>query len=334
MHIAITGATGFLGSHLAEAFHQHGHHVTGVVRPSSTPNFLESMGAHVQRATLEDPATLRHAFSGADVVIHAAAKVHTHGRWSDFVRTTIEGTARTLEAACAAGVHHFIHVSTVGVYGFPKPGSPPFDESAGTGNIHRWNYYSRSKIEAERIARAAHDAGRIAVTILRPTWVYGPRDTTTLARIVDALRRRRMKWIGDGTNRLSLVYATDVARAFVLAATIPHARGQTYNIVADETSPTQREFLQAICSLWDLPAPTGTMSYRTAYALGFAGECIAHWSGYRICPPLTRLTALLFGGQRRFSGEKIRRELGWVPAVSFADGIRQVAAWYQTHGNP
>lgn len=182
---------------------------------------------------------------------------------------------------------------------------------------------------------AAHQMGRIAVTVIRPTLMYGPRDSTMFDRIVAALRKRRMKWIGDGQNKLSLVHVSDVAKAIVLAATSPKATGKAYNIAADEISPTQREFVVRICDLMDLPLPTSTVPYAVAYATGFASEGIAHLSRYRVCPPLTRLTVLLFGGSRRFSSDSIRTELGWQPAMPFEKGILQTAEWYrQSHSAP
>jgi nucleoside-diphosphate-sugar epimerase len=329
MRVLITGASGFLGSHIAEAFVQHGHTVAAIVRPSPRVDFLRSLGVELRQARLEHAHSLRRAIQDADVLVHTAAKVHTHGFWRDFVRTTIEGTRNTLQAAIEAGIGHYIQISTVGVYGFPRTDGAAFDETAPYGSPYRWNYYSRAKIEAEKLVRDAQSKQLLATTILRPTWVYGPRDTTSVQRLAAALRTGRYKWIGDGTNRLSLVYATDVANAVVLAATSPRAKGEIYNVAADETSPTQREFVARVCESLALPLPTASVSYRVAHRLAFASECVAHFSGYRVCPPLTRLAVLLMGGNRRYHSEKIRRELGWQPIVSFAEGIEAALRWYR-----
>ena len=328
MHVFLTGASGFIGGHLAEAFVQHGHHVVGIVRPTSRTDFLQSLGIELAVSGLEDIARLSDVMRGADVVIHAAAQVDTHGFWRDFVQTTVDGTRHVLDAAQQAHVPHFIQISTVGVYGFPARDGTPFTEASPYGHIHRWNYYSRAKIEAEKLVHETQRYNLITTTVIRPTWVYGPRDTTTLARLVAALRTRRFKWIGNGDNRLSLLYATDLANAVVHAATNPHARGQIYNVATDETSPTQREFLTRICQLMELPLPEAGVPYGVAYALGFGGECVSHLTRHQVSPPLTRLTALLFGGNRRFSSERIRAELGWHPIVSFEEGIHQATACY------
>lgn len=334
MRVLVTGASGFLGGHIVETVARRGHTPLALVRPSSPTAFLKTLGAELRQATLDDPAALRCAMQGVYAVVHVAAKVHAHGFWRDFVQTTIQGTRNVLEAAIAAGVPRFIQISTVGVYGQLKPGSPPFDESCGYGTPNRWNYYSRAKIEAEKLVRNAQQQDRIATTLLRPSWIYGPRDATTFDRIVAALRARRFRWIGPGDNRLSLVFATDVANAVFLTITNPKACNQVYNIAADETSPTQREFIGQICEIIGASLPAAAMSAVAAHRIGFLSECVAHLTRYRVCPPVTRLTALLFGGDRRYNSNKIRAELGWHPAVTADEGIRLTAEWYLKQAKP
>jgi nucleoside-diphosphate-sugar epimerase len=270
--------------------------------------------------------------AGADVVVHVAARVHTQGFWREFVETTIDGTRTVLAAARAAGVRHFLQLSTVGVYGYPRPDGRPFDERDEYGQPHRWNYYSRAKIEAERLVRAAHEPGRLSTTVLRPTWVYGPRDATSLARLVAALRAGRLQWIGDAQNVLSLVYVTDVADAVYRAATLPAAAGRIYNVATDEPTLTQERFIGRLCELFQLPAPTRRMTYGMAHRLGMVSECMAHATGYRVSPPLSRLSVLLLGGQRRYRADAIQTELGWRPTTRFDDGIRRAVDWFRTAG--
>jgi nucleoside-diphosphate-sugar epimerase len=330
MRIFITGISGFLGGHLAETLVQRDHHVVGLARQTSRCAFVKSLGVELVQMTLEDVGGLARVMNRADVVIHAAAKVPAHGFWSDFVQSNINGTRHVLQAAIEANVPRFIHMSTVGIYGFPRPDRRPFDESCDYGAVHRWNYYSRSKIEAEKLARASQNSGRIQVTILRPTWVYGPRDPITLDRLVPVLRSGRVKWIGNTRNRMSVLYVSDAVEAIALAATKSQAAGQIYNIAADELSPTQHEYFTTICELLGLPLPQDTIPYRLAYAIGFASEWIAHLTAYHVRPPLSRLAVLVQGGERRFSGTKVRQELGWQPKISFGEGMQRTIAWYRS----
>ena len=314
---------------MAEALVRRGHHVVGVARQVSGAASLRPLGVELVQAALGDLPNLTQAMKGSDVVIHAAAKVPAHGFWSDFVETNIDGTRHVLQAAIEARIPRFLHMSTVGIYGFPQPDGLPFDESCDYGVVHRWNYYSRSKIEAEKLVRAAQAAGKIQTTILRPTWVYGPREAITLDRLVPILRTGKVKWIGNTRNRMSVLYVSDAIEAITVAATDSRAAGRIYNIAADELSPTQREYFSTICDLIGLSPPQGSITYRFAYAIGFASEWIAHLTAYRVCPPLSRLAVLVQGGERRFSGNKIREELGWQPKISFAEGMQQTIAWYK-----
>ncbi|HUK83887.1 MAG TPA: NAD-dependent epimerase/dehydratase family protein [Verrucomicrobiae bacterium] len=318
MRVVITGATGFLGRHVAEAFVQQGCEVAAIVRHTSRTGPLEALGVRLHTVTFDQPEALMQAVTGAEAIVHAAAKVHTYGRWREFQHVTVEGTRALLNAVARARVPHFIHLSTVGVYGWPRPDGRPFDETCIFGKPYRWNYYSRAKILAEQFVQQSPTP----FTILRPTWVYGPQDTASIPRIVNALRAGRLKLIGDGNNRLSIVYVTDVARAVVAIAQNPKTRGAIFNIANDETCPTQREFLQIICRLTGLEEPTAQISYAAAHRLAFLSEGVAHVTGYRICPPLTRLAVLLLGGQRRYSSDKIRRAIGWQTSIGAEEGLR------------
>jgi nucleoside-diphosphate-sugar epimerase len=133
---------------------------------------------------------------------------------------------------------------------------------------------------------------------------------------------------------MNLIYVADAVRAILLAANNSWAHGHTYNLAADETSPTQREFIHHLCELLQLPPPTGAISYAAAHRLGFLSECVAHATGYHVRPPLTRLSVLLLGGHRHFVNQKLRDELGWEPLVPFADGLRRTVEWYLGHGRP
>lgn len=331
MNVLITGASGFLGGHCAEAFTRHGDTVRAIVRPTSRTEFLKSLGVNLHTVTLDQADQLRHAMNGVDVIVHAAGKVEPYGHWREFAETTVEGTRHLLQAAIVSGVRHFVYVSSVGVYERPAGEGMLDEETCGYGTPYRWRYYAQAKIEAEKLVRQSHAEKGLSTTILRPTLMYGPRDTASFfGRIVPALRARRVKWIGDGTNLLNLVYASDAANAVVLAATNPKSHGQIYNIADDENSPTQRQFLTRICELLDLPLPTGSMSYRLAHNLGFLGECLAHATGHRVRLPISRQSVLLLGGNRRFSNDKLKRELGWQPKVGFKEGIQQTVEWFNS----
>jgi nucleoside-diphosphate-sugar epimerase len=330
MKLLVTGAAGFIGGHTAEAFLQKGHSVVGLVRAQSRADLLKSLGVTLCTASLSNSADLQKAMAGVDVVVHTVAKVDPYGPWHEFVDTTVRGTQNILQAAINAGVSRFVHISSVGVYERPARPGILYEETCPFGTPYHWSYYARAKIAAEKLVQDAHEQKRIATTILRPTWVYGPRDTKIFGRVVSSLRTQNARWIGDGDNLLNLVYISDVANAIVLSATNPKAGGQTYNIADDENSVSQRQYLTKICERLDLPVPRSSLSYPAAHNLGFLCECIAHMTRFKIQPPITRLSALLLGGRRRFSNQKLREELGWHPIVRSEEGIERTIEWFRS----
>src|SRR5262249_36843959 len=157
---------------------------------------------------------------GADVVYHCAARVGDWGPWRAFRREVIEATGNLLDACRNAGVGRVLHVSSIIVYGHPREGSEHFDEDEPLGqNLWVWDYYCRAKIRAEELCRQYPGA----LTVVRPSWIYGPRDRTTLPRVLKALDAGRVVQIGPGNNRLNIVYAADVAAGAIRAANHPGA---------------------------------------------------------------------------------------------------------------
>src|SRR3990172_8845148 len=210
----VTGATGLLGSHIVEQLRLRNKPVRALVRRGADVEWLKAQKVEFVEGDLSDAESLKKACAGVRVVYHAAARVGDWGPWEDFVRITIDGTQHLLDAAVSTGVRRFLHISSISVYGHVDGEGKVFDEGAPLGvNLHNWSYYSRAKVEAERRVWAMHKSGRQPVTVIRPSWLYGPRDRATLPRLIDSIRRRKLRIIGDGRNRLNVVHAGNVAEA-------------------------------------------------------------------------------------------------------------------------
>ncbi len=326
----ITGATGLLGSHIAEALAARGERVRALVRPASDVSFLRGLGAEQAVGDLHDPESLRRAVEGADVVYHCAARVGDWGPWSLYRREIIDATDNLLSACRAAGTRRVLYVSSVTVYGHPPAGPEPITEDAPLGQrlYWLWDYYCRSKIAAEALARAAGPA----VTIVRPSWIYGPRDRTSLPRLMKTLRAGRVTLIGGGDNLLNVVYAADVAEGAVLAANHPAAGGRAYNL-SSEGELTQREFLDALTDALGLPRVRRRVPFRLAYAGGFLSEVIGRAIFLKRPPHITRYAVGLVGRPTRFSIARAREELGWRPRVAAREGLRRALEWWQSRGS-
>ncbi len=323
----VTGATGFLGSHIAEKLRAAGQPVRALVRPGSDRALLESLGVELVEGDVTDPASLERACRGVRVVYHAAARVGDWGPWAEFQRVTIDGTRNMLAAAIAAGVQRFIHISSISAYGYYTD-PVVVDESWPTGyRLYRWAYYSRSKHAAEQLALQAARSGQIEVTVIRPAWIYGPRDRATIARMVAMIRSGRAKILGRGDNRLNMVYVGNVAEAAIRAADLPEAAGEVFNC-SNDGEITQQQFFDLMAQAIGAPPVRRHVPYRVAYLAGFVLECLGHLLGWRRPPFVTRYAVWLMGRRSYFSAEKARRVLGWQPTVTYDVGIVNTVRWY------
>ncbi len=316
----VTGATGLLGSHIAEQLRKRGAAVVALTRPGSDTAFLDEIGVKCVEGDLSEPASLAAAARGVDTIYHAAARVGDWGPWEEFVRFSIDGTRNVLDAARSAGVRRLVHVSSISAYGHVND-PVVLDESAPLGRcLSRWSYYSRAKVEAEKLVWAAHQTGDVNVTVIRPSWLYGPRDRATLARLITAIRRRKIKLLGGGENRLNVVHAANVAEACVLAACSDRAAGEAYNVCHDGVL-TQRRYFNAIAAAIGEPEVTRRVPYGVAYRAAFLMECMGHLLKSTKPPLVTRYSVWLMGRRCFFECNKIKQQLGWSSTIGYEQGI-------------
>jgi 2-alkyl-3-oxoalkanoate reductase len=321
----VTGATGLVGSHIVEQLVARGERVRGIVRPAGNAAFLKEMGIETAVADLHDIAALRRAFSGAAVVYHCAAKVSDWGRWREFIADTVQGTRNALEAARAEGVGRVLFVSSSTVFGTNVDSGSITEETplAPVDDLWRWDYYGRSKVLAEEVVR---EFGSL-VTTVRPTWCYGPRDRSSIQRVVENLRRGRASIIGTGENALNLLHARDAADGAVLAANHAEAAGQAYNLNGPG-DVTQLQFYNAISDAMGMPRLQSHVTLAFAKRVALLVEFLARLIFKATPPRFTRRAIDRLNQATHFSTEKARQQLGWQPRVSFADGIRETMEWY------
>jgi nucleoside-diphosphate-sugar epimerase len=299
-----------------------------LVRPGSATTFLEQLGVELVPGDLSDPAACARAVRGVAVVYHAAAKVGDWGRWSEFQVGCIDATRNLATAASEAGVGRFLHISSTSAYGHPHDQAEPIDESAAMGqNLWIWDPYTRSKVESERILWEMAESGRLAVTVIRPSWLYGERDRTTVARLVDRLRRGKVPMIGRGDNPLSAVYAGIVADAALLASRDPDSAGEAYNIT-NQGRITQREFLNLFAEACGAPRVVRHVPYRAVYNVSYLLEAYGRLRQSPRPPLITRYATWLMGRSLEYSTEKARTRLGWEPALTYRESIERSVRWY------
>jgi 2-alkyl-3-oxoalkanoate reductase len=324
----VTGATGMLGSHIAERLVARGRRVRALVRQGSDTRFLQGLGVELVRGDLTDPDSCTKGVEGVRVVYHSAAKVGDWGRWSEFQASCIDATHNLGEAAAAARVERFLHISSTSAYGHPAEGGPPIDETAPMGqNMWVWDGYTRSKVESEQALWRIVETRRLPLTVIRPSWLYGERDRTTTARLMERLRRGKVPLIGKGDNPLSAVYVGIVADAAILAAHHAGSVGEAYNITS-QGPITQRDFMNLFAEACGARPLRRRVAYQAAYYAGLVCEAHGRLTG-RTRPPLaTRYAVWLMGRHLEYSTEKARTRLGWAPSLTYRQSIARTVAWF------
>jgi nucleoside-diphosphate-sugar epimerase len=320
----VTGATGFTGGHLVRALAAEGDPVRVIARSAARAREALPQGVEIVEGDLTDPGTVARAMDGVRTVYHIAAMYReAKHRDADYALVHVEATRLLLDAACAQGVRRFVHCSTVGVHGHVT--SPPADEEAPycPGDV-----YQRTKLDGELLARSYHRERGLAVTVARPTAIYGPGDRRLL-KLFRMIARRRFVVLGSGDIFYHMVHVDDLVRGLRLLGTHPRAPGEVF-ILGGERYYTLREIAALIAEAEGVPAPWLRLPARPFQIAGTICERLCIPLG--IEPPIHRRRVDFYTKSRAFTIEKAVRLLGYRPQVSLPDGIRSTLAWYLTHG--
>jgi nucleoside-diphosphate-sugar epimerase len=303
--VLVTGASGFLGRRVVAALRERGLRVRAMVRSSPLPAGFEDV--ETVDAMLGDDAGVAQAVAGVRAVVHCAARVARRGSRAEFFRDNVGGTGHLLEAARAAGVERFVHVSSIAVYD-RQPGNGPVGEGVDyEPHPERRGAYTWSKVEADRLVCEIGARNGMRTVILRPGILVGPEGPEFTARLCLGTVGGRALIVGRGDARLPLCHVDDVARAAALAVSAPAAAG-AYNVVDDE--PTQDEWLRARAAggwrLRPLYVPP-----RLAAIPALALEGVARLA--RRQSPLSRYKIRRATESLRYDTTRARRDLGWRP---------------------
>jgi 2-alkyl-3-oxoalkanoate reductase len=322
----ITGATGFVGGHLVEACAARGWNVRALVRPNSDTSLLERHNAALIRGDLTDAGTVREALQGVEIVFHCAAKVGDWGPVEEYRAVNVEALRGLLDACRAVQLRRFVHFSSLGVYAARHHHGT--DESEPLPARHM-DGYTQTKVESEQLALSYVREHKIPVVVLRPGFIYGPRDRTLMPKLLDNLRQRKVRYIGGGKRAMNCIYVGNLVEAAMLAAEKPEAVGQIYNLT-DGEFVSKRHFIDNIADGLGIkrPKPVGVPLW-LARILAWQMERAARKNNSPKAPRLTQARVKLFGLNLDFSIEKAKRELGYRPRWSYEEGMRETVAYYK-----
>jgi dihydroflavonol-4-reductase len=326
MNVLVTGVTGFTGGHLARHLLATGHRVRGLVRERSWQSArpLEAAGVQCRVGDLTSRRSLEGVCDEIDVVYHVAATYREAGQPDAAYRVVnVDGTRHLLEAAAAAGVRRFVHCSTGGVHGHVE--NPPANEDAP---FRPGDIYQETKLAAEELAREFGRSHPIEVTVVRPIGIYGPGDTRFL-KMFRGIARGRFPILGSGEVFYHLTYVEDLAEGFRLCGEVPAAAGRTY-IVAGPRYTTLNELARLIAGELGVAPPRLRLPVWPFWVAGALCEIVS--VPLRVQPPLYRRRVDFYTKSRAFDASRARAELGYVPKVDLAEGIRRTIEWYRVQG--
>ncbi|HEY2785207.1 MAG TPA: NAD-dependent epimerase/dehydratase family protein [Fimbriiglobus sp.] len=319
----ITGATGFVGSHAADRALALGHRVRTLARANSDQSYLKEIGAEVIAGDMTDPVAAGTACAGVDYVLHCAAKVGDWGPVEEYRRVNVEGLRHLLEAVKGTPLKRFVLVSSLGVYAARHHHGT--DESEPLPQFHI-DGYTQSKVEAETLALEYVRKYQVPVTIVRPGFIYGPRDRTVLPRIASRLKDGSVIYIARGQNALNTTYVGNLVDAIFLALEKPQAVGEIFN-VTDGEFVSKRRFFESIADGLGLPRPRRSVPLRLAKFLANWRERVYRRQNRPHPPRVTQAQVKLAGLNLDFSIAKARTTLGYEPHVGFAEGMAAAIEW-------
>jgi dihydroflavonol-4-reductase len=332
MRTLVTGATGFVGAHLARALVGRGVAVRCLVRPAAPAgrrvDLLAALPVELAPGDLREPASLRAAVAGCDVVYHCAADYRLFTPGASDVRemtaSNVSGTDNLLAACAEAGVGRVVYTSSVGALGLAADGRPA-DESTPASLDAMIGTYKRSKYQAERIAERWAARG-LPVVIVNPSTPVGEGDvkpTPTGQMVVDFLRRKFPAYVDTGLN---LIDVRDVAAGHLLAADKGRP-GERY--ILGHRNMTLKEILDALARLTGLPSPRVRVPHWLPLAAAHVAGAAARLTGRppRVTPEAVRMSRhVMF-----FDAGKAVRELG-LPQSPIEPALARAVEWFESHG--
>ena len=324
MRIAITGASGFLGSHLVSRLSGDGHALQAFVHDAARATSVLPQVDRYASGEITDEAALDPVMDGCEVAIHLVSNFRkAGGDRESYSRINVQGTEAALTAARRAGVRRFIHCSTIGVHGHVRS-SPANEESPfAPGDL-----YQETKLAAEEACRRAMQLPGMEIVIVRPCSMYGPGDLRML-KMFRMLAKGTFFLLGPCRENFHAVYIDDLTDGFARVVGTPGIDRETFLLGGPGYLPLD-EYVKTAAAAVGAPPPKLRFPYGPAFALSVLCDAICR--PLRVEPPLHPRRVRFFKNNRAFSIDKARRVLGYAPEVELAEGMRRTVEWYRSQG--
>ncbi len=318
--VLVTGAAGFIGSHLTKRLTSLGLNVRAI-DVQANPPAMRGAGIDYHQVDLRETARLEELLDSVRTVYHlASVHLEVHAGEAEFEAVNVKAVADLVGACARRGVRRLVHTSSVGIFGHVA--TPPAGEDSPKSPQ---SPYERTKLAGEETALREAAAAGLPIIVLRPAWVYGPGCPRT-AKLARALRKKQFFFVGKGLNLRHPVYIDDMIEAYLVAAEAPEsALGRTY-IIAGPRSLSLREMVDTFARVLEAPSPRLALPRGLAYLLGMAAETV--FSPLGVEPPFSRRSLAFFANDNAFDTSAAARDLGFRAGTEFEAGLRLTFAPY------
>ncbi|MEM7028687.1 MAG: NAD-dependent epimerase/dehydratase family protein [Chloroflexota bacterium] len=317
MRIFVTGASGFVGGRLTKQWAQE-YEIWALSRSDASATKVETLGAKAIRGDLK--TVVIEDMAGCDAVVHCAAFARPWGAREEFFDSNVMGTKHLLEIAEAAGVKHFIFISTESVL-FVGQSLVDVDETTPYPSKYN-NHYGESKAVAEKLVLEANKPGFRTIA-LRASWVWGPGDTNALPMIIDFIEQGKFMWMDHGNAHKSTTHVDNLI--YAIGLTLKSDQGGEVYFINDGPKISLKSFITQAVATRGMTVPDKNFPGAIARPLATVIEGSWKFLGRTDKPPMTILEVGFFTAETTFSIAKAQRELGYSPIVERDEGLAQLA---------
>lgn len=335
--IFLTGATGFIGSHVAEYLSGQGFRLVCGVRENSNTDFLKTLQVEQRFADITDPNSLIQAMKGCSTVIHTAGKVSDWGKFQDFYEVNVVGTRNVLNACRTNGIKQVITTGSVSCFGeenclILKDEQSPHNPRYAYFLENIWpsgmNFYRISKSMAVKETEEFAFRNNMNITVLHPVWVYGERESSSGFYEYMKFVRSGMPFSpGSRSNLFHVIYARDLARAYHQALKNSPSGFSDY-IIGNKTVDKLEDIFTLVCREMGQRKPMNLPKF-ICWPVGFSAELFASLLNLKRPPFLTRARINMFYDSICYSTQKAENELSFTCRYSLEEGIINTVQWYK-----
>jgi nucleoside-diphosphate-sugar epimerase len=338
--ILLTGATGFIGSHIAEYFSEKGEEIKCLVRKNSNILFLRSLEVELVTGDILDKASLFNALKNCDTLIHVAAFAKDWGQMDQFKKINIEGTLNVLKAAKELNVNKIIITGSISSYG--EENSVVKKDESSSYNSHypyfldsvfpcKLNFYRDSKAQSTVRSIEFAEQNKLNLIVIEPVWVFGEREFNTgFYEYLKTVKKGAPFLPGSAKNKFHVIYARDLARAYYLAHK-SNIKGVERFIVGNKQTEFQQNIYSIYCKKVHLKKPKNISKF-LIYPVAFLMELFATLFKVKTPPLLTRGRVNMFYDSIEYNVSKAKKILHFETEYSLDQSIENTVNWYKNNG--